>query len=328
MYLLLENHLTLVTNHLHLVVENSSSGELLALTWCFIGHLLKSPIAHSFVNVWDGIESLEKLFKESTYEAMLSAKHRDETGLQWWLRSFYYLMNCPPRNQLEEAQNILSARNKIQLELLRCWLLMSVSTRYVLNIHSCNTKPGQVYDFSMRTAPDASRPKYMCSFSIQQSFLFLIVVRNVFLDAMDILLASHNLDSFMVSLSLYPLYQRLQYQEIVENLYDITILLFEILEDAILMKNEVALAICGEVCVQCVLSVQHLSVWMQPTHLVGSSISVDFMYFVRTHHYVDAVYQHLTLNLSGWSGLASGCSSVDPALLSELVEVLEKFRTS
>jgi hypothetical protein len=313
---------------IHLVLYNCLTGELLALTWCIISHILKSPLSHTFLLYWDDIECLESIFNFSTYEIMISATYLDETGFEWWLKSLYYLTKCPSSCDSQDHHAVtltLMRNNLIQLKLLRWWIAMNVNENNKISMNNMitgNTCDHNLNCFSMVTTSCERTSEYVYSFSSKQSFLFIIVARNMFLEALDLFLSSNNMNSFLEAISLHPLHQQLQFHEVVSNLPGITIACFELLEDAILMKNEFVIAICAEICCLSVQSMQHIGAMRTTDDLMRC------IHSMKSNHYLNSVHQHLTVNLSNWNDLATGRTSVDPTLIIELVDIIEKFQTA
>ena len=385
-----------VLDTIHMVIYTCLSGELLALTWCLITQLLKSPLMGSFLLHWHDLDCLESLFNLSTYEYMLSATYMGDSGLQWWLKAVYYLIRNPICEQAQDIREMESMRNDlIQLQLLRWWLAHNVHTQLHLHLspslspslslslehtsdhaRTSDTPTSAVHlhpaaGFSVVSSPSLSpspcarNRTSLCihSFTSQQSFLFLTLMRDVMLQAMDIFMTASNSHSFLTALSTYPVHQQLLYREVIENIQGITILCFELLEDAILLKNEVVIAICAEICCLSVQSIQHL-LWtgrrpcstdnsgrylpLSPNHndqdinvdtastnntpafppvMVTATIK-ELVCSICHNHYVGAVCEHLTMNLSKWDALMSGQTSIDSTLITELIDTIHSFKTA
>ena len=309
---------------IHNILLNGLTGELHACVWCLINSILTSPFVHNFLMYWDDIECIQSVYHLPTYEIVLSAQYKGMTGLQWWLICIESLINVAYPDEDDTSDIATDKNNMFKSKLLEWWIAMNLTSKFKFIMNGNN-------DLLCSFCDEEISVGLVHSFSMKQSFQFMVVMRISFLEALDCILASTSLCHYVDMLSHFSYYQRKQYIDVFEHLQGITFLCFEILEDAILMKNEYIFAICAEISLLCLQSLHHLLTIckrcvVQPVYIVSTRVAAAsrILDLVHNSHFVVSVYNHLTLNLSNWNAFETGQTNVDPNLIAELVNIIDQ----
>ena len=306
-----------LVNIIHLVHQYSMSGIVHSTTWCLIGQLLKysNILKESFIIYWDEIESVLSVLNMSIYEIILNTQYDDESGFSWWLRSVYYLIKeydskssndvveSEGGGQVEDGREAKRMKkDMILLMLLRWWIRMNVTTASEFQLSTRiededEEEEGKKWQYCSLTSSSSSshnRTAACCiySFTIQQSFLFLILMKEPLADIFKMILMSY---SQQEDGQKTPLYLQLQYNEIMKNFPAIIVILFEILEDALLLNNGIVIKMGIDICIMLLKVLNNIivDIMSMSRSYISEVMLLKWLCSLYDCSYITSVYEQL-----------------------------------
>jgi hypothetical protein len=266
--------------------------------------------------------------------------------------------NDPSYSEMQEVS--VMRNDMICLKLLRWWILMNVDTSLQVAIPPASDEgvgedvgdPGGGGRYAVTSNLTHERSTVcVYSFSAKESFLVMFILRRCVLYTMDLILSSINPQSFIASIATHPYHQQRQYCDVFENIHGITVACFELLEDSILMRNELGVAVCAEICSLSLQSVAHMThTWINiegdidrsdlaSTSSVLMSV-VEWRSLLSNNHYLISVSEQLLVGFLSAAKEKKNTRSedeekcvvhelpnVDSTLIIELLHIIKNFQS-